>query len=165
MSDFADHIKLTTLDTDRLERELDITNADHIALWLEANVIPHDALRLCLSWLSVQIVEAHERAIDAPTCPNCEAQANTIEELRAANERWAIAFKQAEADANDRIEALQADKAKMCEALKQIARYDVGLQALIEDGADTPENRAKYYEGRVEYRRSIALAALQETGQ
>jgi hypothetical protein len=29
-------------------------------------------------------------------CPNCEAQANTIEELRAANERWAIAFKQAE---------------------------------------------------------------------
>jgi hypothetical protein len=29
-------------------------------------------------------------------CPNCEAQANTIEELRAANERWAIAFNQAE---------------------------------------------------------------------
>ena len=37
--------------------------------------------------------------------------ANTIEELRAANERWAIAFKQAEERANERIEALQADKA------------------------------------------------------
>ena len=40
-------------------------------------------------------------------CPNCEAQANTIEELRAANERWAIAFKQAEERANGRIEAMQ----------------------------------------------------------
>jgi hypothetical protein len=41
-------------------------------------------------------------------CPNCEAQANTIEELRAANERWVIAFNQAEADATGRIEALTA---------------------------------------------------------
>ena len=96
-------------------------------------------------------------------CINCETQANTIEELRAANERWAIAFKLAEERAKSRIEALQADKAKLREALKRIARYDVGLQALIEDGEDTPENRAKYYEGRVEYRRSIARAALQET--
>ena len=63
MSEFADHIKSTIGEVDRLERDLDITNADHIALWLEANVIPHDALRLCLNWLSVQIVQAHERAI------------------------------------------------------------------------------------------------------
>ena len=72
MSDFADHLKATIADTDRLERDLDITNADHIALWLDANVIPHDALRLCLSWLSVQIVQAHERAIAVPTCPDCK---------------------------------------------------------------------------------------------
>ena len=44
-------------------------------------------------------------------------QANTIEELRAANERWAIAFNLAEEQANGRIEALLADKAKMREAL------------------------------------------------
>ena len=50
-------------------------------------------------------------------CPNCEAQANTIQELRAANERWVIAFNQAEERANGRIEALQADKAKLREAL------------------------------------------------
>lgn len=50
-------------------------------------------------------------------CPNCEAQANTIEELRAANERWVIAFKQAEERANGRIEALQADREKLREAL------------------------------------------------
>ena len=46
-------------------------------------------------------------------CPNCEAQANTIEELRAANERWAIAFNLAEELANGRIEALQAENARL----------------------------------------------------
>ena len=46
-------------------------------------------------------------------CPNCEAQANTIEELRAANERWVIAFKQAEERANERIAALEADNARL----------------------------------------------------
>jgi hypothetical protein len=64
--------------------------------------------------------------------------------------------------ASDRIEALTAENERLREALKRIARYDVGLQSLIEDGADTPENRAKYYEGRVEYRRSIARAALEK---
>jgi hypothetical protein len=53
-------------------------------------------------------------------CPNCEAQANTIEELRAANERWVIAFNQAKADATGRIEALQADNARLREAVKEI---------------------------------------------
>ena len=38
-------------------------------------------------------------------CPNCEAQANTIEELRAANERWAIAFKQVAAEERAKIVA------------------------------------------------------------
>ena len=65
----------------------------------------------------------------------------------------------------DRIEALTAENERLREALKRIARYDVGLQSLIEDGVDTPENRAKYYEGRVEYRRSIARAALPETDE
>ena len=55
-------------------------------------------------------------------CPNCEAQANTIEELRAANERWAIAFNQAEERANGRIKALQANKVKLRKALAENAR-------------------------------------------
>ena len=54
-------------------------------------------------------------------CPNCEAQANTIEELRAANERWVIAFKQAEERAIEQHEALQADNAKLREALRVYA--------------------------------------------
>lgn len=44
---------------EHLQRELDITNADHIALWLEAND-PYDSD----AWLAVQIVEAFERAIN-----------------------------------------------------------------------------------------------------
>ena len=53
-------------------------------------------------------------------CLNCEAQVNTIEELRAANERWVIAFKQAEERANGRIEALQTDNAKLREVLQGV---------------------------------------------
>lgn len=52
-------------ETNRLQRELDITNADHIALWLEANTIPDEPMSQCIGWLAVQIVEAHERAIGA----------------------------------------------------------------------------------------------------
>lgn len=43
-----------------LQRNLDISNADHVALWLEAHLgdeIEH------LGWLACRIVEAHERAI------------------------------------------------------------------------------------------------------
>lgn len=39
-----------------LERELDISNADHIALYLEANK-PLDSH---ISWLACRIIEAHE---------------------------------------------------------------------------------------------------------
>lgn len=52
-------------EVDRLQRELDITNADHIALWLEANM--HDSP---LGWLACRIVEAHERATST-RCDNC----------------------------------------------------------------------------------------------
>jgi hypothetical protein len=49
-------------ETNRLQRELDITNADHIALWLEANTIPDETMSQCISWLACRIVEAHEAA-------------------------------------------------------------------------------------------------------
>lgn len=49
-------------ETQRLQRELDISNADHIALWLEANI--GDA---SLGWLACRIAEAHESAISTPT--------------------------------------------------------------------------------------------------
>lgn len=49
-----------TAETERLQRELDITNADHIALWLEANVgdIPGDGIPI--PWLACRIIDAHE---------------------------------------------------------------------------------------------------------
>ena len=60
-------------ETNRLQRELDITNADHIALWIEANTIPDEPMSQCASWLACRIVEAHEKA-----------QATRIEALEAA---------------------------------------------------------------------------------
>lgn len=47
-----------TEQTEKLAHELDITNADHTALWLEENM--QDA---SLGWLACRIVEAHERAL------------------------------------------------------------------------------------------------------
>lgn len=45
-------------ETERLSHELDITDADHIALWLEENM--EDAT---LGWLACRIIEAHEAAL------------------------------------------------------------------------------------------------------
>lgn len=53
-----ERIAAANAETDRLTRELDITNADHIALWLEANMAESS-----LAWLACRIVEAHEAAI------------------------------------------------------------------------------------------------------
>lgn len=45
----------------RLSSELDITNADHIALWLKANMVESP-----ISWLAVRIIEAHEAVLRNP---------------------------------------------------------------------------------------------------
>jgi hypothetical protein len=44
----------------RLQVELDITNADHVALWIEHNTIGDEPMNQCASWLACRIVEAHE---------------------------------------------------------------------------------------------------------
>lgn len=49
---------LANAEVERLARELDITNADHIALWLGENL--PDA---SIAWLACRIVEAHEAAL------------------------------------------------------------------------------------------------------
>lgn len=53
---------------ERLCTELDITDADHIALWLEGN-----ALGSTFAWLAVRIVEAHERVITRERIAAAEA--------------------------------------------------------------------------------------------
>ena len=53
----------------RLSRNLDITNADHIALWIEANTIPDEPMSQCASWLACRIVEAHEAALSRASQP------------------------------------------------------------------------------------------------
>ena len=52
-------------EVEKLSRDLDITNADHIALWIEQNTILDEPMSRCASWLACRIAEAHEAAISA----------------------------------------------------------------------------------------------------
>jgi hypothetical protein len=61
------------------------------------------------------------------------------------------------------ISTLLKERDALREALERIARYDVGLQGLREDGKDTPDNVANYYAAQIERRRKIARAALSTT--
>lgn len=66
-----------------LQRELDITNADHIALWLEAS----RPLDNALSWLACRIIEAHEievaKAVKAAEARAREEGAKAMQEAFA----------------------------------------------------------------------------------
>ena len=93
-------------------------------------------------------------------CLNCETQANTIQELRAANERWAIAFNQAKADANARIEALQAAVMAVVDAVRDYLPPD-GISekdfiSRVIGAVDNPTINPVIF---------AIEAALQETGQ
>lgn len=75
-------------ETQRLSQELDIANADHVALWLEANL--GDA---SLGWLAVRIVEAHETALAKPTPPasvsgGVPSREAVVEAVHRAIVRW-----------------------------------------------------------------------------
>jgi hypothetical protein len=72
-------------ETNRLQRELDITNADHIALWLEANTIPDEPMSQCISWLACRIVEAHERAVTAQPVDETERLREVIADPNAVH--------------------------------------------------------------------------------
>lgn len=79
---------LAAVETERLTRELDITNADHIALWIEANTIPDEPMSQCASWLACRIVEAHESALSTPPADDV-SRTNTdvlVEALRRISE-------------------------------------------------------------------------------
>jgi hypothetical protein len=74
--------ELANAEVERLARELDITNADNIALCLEANTMPDELMSQCISWLAGRIVEAYEAA-STPT-PSPDRQ--DVERLREALE-------------------------------------------------------------------------------
>jgi hypothetical protein len=64
----------------------------------------------------------------------------------------------------DMIEALEAENARLREALRDIARDDVGLQNLIDDGVYEETETSRYYAQGISWRRKRAYAALaQET--
>jgi hypothetical protein len=61
-------------ETERLSRELNITNADHIALWLEAN--REDS---SIGWMACRIIEAVEAVVAAAEQAEREACARVAE--------------------------------------------------------------------------------------
>ena len=67
--ELAGQLEAASAAVNTLARELDVTNADHVALWLEGNTIPDEPMSQCISWLACRIVEAHERAIAALRAP------------------------------------------------------------------------------------------------
>lgn len=75
-----ERIEAANAETERLQRELDITNADHIALWLEAND-PYDGD----AWLACQIADAYDRAL-----ARFNSQHRLVEALDNANVSRAV---------------------------------------------------------------------------
>lgn len=61
-SEFGTAWQSAVEETDMLERELDLTNVDHVALWLEANAIS-PPLTHQLGWVACRITEAYEAQI------------------------------------------------------------------------------------------------------
>ena len=96
-----EQIERATAETERLQRELNIANADHIALWLEANL--PDA---SIGWLACRIVEAHEQVM-----------ALALKEADSKNEAQLHEWNNAEA----RATAAEAKVAALTEAVEPFA--------------------------------------------
>lgn len=71
-----EQIKSASEEVERLTHKLDITNADHIALWLEANMDDSP-----IAWLACRIIEAHEATLAArEAAARAEGRREGIEE-------------------------------------------------------------------------------------
>ena len=86
-----EHIAKASEAVKLLSGELDITNADHTALWLEANALS-PPLTHQLGWVACRIVEAYERAITPATPAGDEG---LVEELAPAIDEACVAYQQA----------------------------------------------------------------------
>ncbi len=78
-SEFGTAWQSAVEETDMLERELDLTNVDHVALWLEANAIS-PPLTHQLGWVACRITEAYEAQI-AKLQADGEKLAGALEQL------------------------------------------------------------------------------------
>lgn len=118
----------------RRQSELDITNADHIALWLEENL--PDA---SLAYLACRIVEAHEAALpeggDAPAVP---ADVEEAELQRLQLKKWWTLEKA-------RAERLDNENRSLTAALaatqKQLAEAREVIRALLDREGERASNK------------------------
>ncbi|MFY7925853.1 MAG: hypothetical protein ACOVN5_08575 [Aquidulcibacter sp.] len=100
---------LATLDVERLEKELDITNADHIALWLASSG------QMSISYLAVQIANAYDRATAA-----------RVIELEAENKRLREGFSK----------IIQTASASVPEIKSPADQYEEGFSDAFDRAAD-----------------------------
>lgn len=119
-------IEAANIETERLCRELDITNADHIALWLEANT--PDA---STAFLACRIIEAHERELAAVhldatnwknTAHGCKAK---IDELHADRDR-----------ASDACASVQKERDELREMLGEALAWFERVRPATDEATD-----------------------------
>lgn len=103
-------------------------------------------------WLEPECDECDERCWSCAPFDDCEECGK--EAIGYVRDDIVLASTAEASRMFDRIEKLEA-------ALRLIAQHDYGLQGMIEDGTDTPENKVKYYAGQVIRRRHIARKALE----
>lgn len=113
-------IEAASAETERLCRELDITNADHIALWLES-WLEDDC---SVAFLACRIIEAHERELAAihldatnweSTAYGCKTK---IDELHADRDR-----------ASDACASVQKERDELREMLGEaVATIRLGVE-------------------------------------
>jgi hypothetical protein len=136
-------------ETKRLQSELDITNVDHIALWLEANKD-----NSTLGWLACRIIEAHEQEMALAALPNTDpAVEKVIEQLETiANEGCCAADDPVRRSAA-LLRTLSAENTALKEALRGFVAgsidvsgtaliYEVDPLQLIENGMTALEDQA-----------------------
>jgi len=115
----------------RLQCELDITNTDHIALWLEAND-PYEGD----AWLAVQIADAYDRAIartaHEATKEAIKRQAAAVRTLQASEATEINILRKERHKAHEAIKTLESERAANALLTDELEATKAELQALRE---------------------------------
>jgi hypothetical protein len=63
---------------------------------------------------------------------------------------------------DEQITTLKAENERLREALRDIAKYDVGLQNLIDDDVYEETETSRYYAMNISWRQKLARKVLEE---
>lgn len=136
-------IEAASAETERLCRELDITNADHIALWLES-WLEDDC---SVAFLACRIIEAHEAVV-----ADIAASRDRASDACASVQRERDALREMLVHATDALRNLERANEEVC-AARTVRTY----HSYVSDGAeplllglDNARERARAFLSRYE---------------